>query len=905
MPTKTEAIKRFLTAKTVPELATLYNINMECQVNVVQGCGERVSGEYKGRDWVGWSDGLQTWKAFRIPWKANTEPEYIDSEMKFDLVTHVDGIGMTGWDWKNKVSKWVAFDFDAMVGHSEHHTKKLTPVEMSDVKETALKIPWVTVRRSTSGSGLHLYVFLDDVPTENHTEHAALARAIIGLLSAETGFDFSTKVDVCGGNMWVWHRKMVGTKGFELISQGDVLTNIPSNWRDHLTVVQNKSSRILPNFLSDKQKESFNNLTSLQGDIQLDKEHQKLMHWLQENKTAGWWDSDNGMLVTHTIHLKEAHESLGMKGLFDTTSEGRDKGADINCFAFPMRNGSWSIRRYTKGVAEHISWDQDGLGWTRCFFNREPDLKCASSFNEGVEDENGNFLFRHGDQASATVGMLGTNIKLPPWMAVRETTIKRHKDGKRVIVEVAREDRDSAPTGWLLEKKKKKWQRIFNITNCDAINDEVYNYDELIRHITSESGKDQGWVINVGSEWRTEPYQHIKVALESLGLSPKDVKSALGSNIFKSWKLVNRPFKPEYLGDRQWNRGAPQFRIAPTVENESLNHPTWDSVLEHCGKNLDRYIIKNGWCKANGIIKGSEYLKCWITAILKDPMEPLPYLFLYGPQDNGKSTLHEAISLLVTKGVIRADTALTDKNGFNGELASAILCVVEEVNLTKSNIAYNRIKDWVTAKELPIRALYKGLYHTPNTTHWLQCANDYTYCPVFTGDTRITMVRVDPIDPIDLVPKSKLMELLEHESSDFLASCLNLELPNPDSRLRIPVISTDDKTRAENLNETALQQFIREQCLPIQGNAVKYSDLWFAFDTWLMPEDGNDWTQRRLGKELDICYPKGRSAKNNQVYIGNIWVKDALNKDTPPESKEQITLSGNILVYENGENIDV
>ena len=873
---------------------------MECQVNVAQDNGERISGEYKGRQWLGWTDGLQTWKAIRIPYKANSEPEFNDSEIKFDLLTHAEGIGMTGWDWVNKVSRWVAFDFDAVVGHSQQHKKKLTPNELDEVKKAAFEVPWVTVRRSTSGSGLHLYVFLCEIPTKNHTEHAALARAILGLLSAETGYDFSTKVDACGGNMWVWHRKMRGTNGLELIKQGNILYNIPKNWEDHLDVVTNKGQKIKPNFLTERQEESFYNLTSLHGEVSLDKDHKKLLNWLQESNAAWWWDSDNGMLVTHTIHLKEAKDFLEIKGVFETISEGKDKGSDINCFAFPLRNGAWSIRRYTKGVAEHPSWEQDGAGWTRCYYNREPDLKSAAAFNDGAENENGCFIFPHGQLAESALNMLGTNIKFPIWMSGRKTTIKKHKDGRRIIVEVPHEQGDSAPQGWLFEKNK--WKRIFNVNVAESINEETYNYDEIVRHLTSESGKDQGWVINTGTDWRTEPFTHVKVALESLGLNSTDVKSALGSNVFKPWKIVNRPFQPEYLGDRQWNRGAPQFRITPTLEIESLTHPTWNKILEHCGKNLDRFVHNDGWCKANGILRGAEYLKCWISAIFKDPMEPLPYLFLYGPQDNGKSTLHEAISLLVTGGVVRADAALADKNGFNGELASAILCVVEEVNLSQSNTAYNRIKDWVTAKELPIRALYKGLYHTPNTTHWIQCANDYTYCPIFPGDTRITMIYVDPIDPIDLIPKVKLLIQLEKEAPDFLASCLNLELPAPNSRLRIPVINTDDKFRASSLNETPLEQFLREQCVYIPGVTIRYSDLWIAFSSWLDPELAMDWSKQRMGKELPNIYPKGRSGKNAHFYIGNIWIKDTV---TQPIPSSPIIINGEKLVHEDGRDFDV
>ena len=105
MPTKTESIKTFLTAASRPDLAALYNAGMECQVNVAQDGGERVDGEYKGRRWVGWTDGATMWKPFRIPWNAMSKPEFNDSEIKWDLAQHAEGIGMTGWDWKNRLRR--------------------------------------------------------------------------------------------------------------------------------------------------------------------------------------------------------------------------------------------------------------------------------------------------------------------------------------------------------------------------------------------------------------------------------------------------------------------------------------------------------------------------------------------------------------------------------------------------------------------------------------------------------------------------------------------------------------------------------------------------------------------------------------------------------------------------------
>ena len=54
---------------------------------------------------------------------------------------------------------------------------------------------------------------------------------------------------------------------------------------------------------------------------------------------------------------------------------------------------------------------------------------------------------------------------------------------------------------------------------------------------------------------------------------------------------------------------------------------------------------------------------------------------MWGNENSGKSILHEALSILVTKGIAKADKALTNNNDFNGELVGAIVCVVEEKNV--------------------------------------------------------------------------------------------------------------------------------------------------------------------------------------------------------------------------------
>ncbi len=316
---KTEAIKSFLTDKTEPDLAGLYSHDMEVQINVSPKDGKQISQEsgYNGRTWRGFTDGETTWKPFRIPWNARSEPEYNDSKLMFDLGKYAEGIGMTGWNWAKKESIWVAYDFDSIIGHSDSHNKVLTEEELNNLKNKVGNIPWVTTRRSTGGIGLHIYIFLKNITTVNHTEHAAVARAVLGRLSAETGLDLHSQVDTCGGNMWVWHEKKT-ENGLKLLKKGGILDKIPVNWRDHLSVISGKRRKNLPSYIANDEMDVFEKLCSQRPKIKLDKIHEKLLKWLENQNAQWWWDTDHWMLVAHTSDLVKAHKDLGFKGIFST-----------------------------------------------------------------------------------------------------------------------------------------------------------------------------------------------------------------------------------------------------------------------------------------------------------------------------------------------------------------------------------------------------------------------------------------------------------------------------------------------------------------------------------------------------------------------------------------------------------
>ena len=50
-----------------------------------------------------------------------------------------------------------------------------------------------------------------------------------------------------------------------------------------------------------------------------------------------------------------------------------------------MRKGAWAVRRFSLGVREDDTWDQDGSGWTRCYLNKEPTLEIACRAFGGLE----------------------------------------------------------------------------------------------------------------------------------------------------------------------------------------------------------------------------------------------------------------------------------------------------------------------------------------------------------------------------------------------------------------------------------------------------------------------------------------------------------------------------------------
>lgn len=874
---QTQAIAEFL--ETQGCKVDVYSPGMETQVNVLPG-REKVKVESKRTPQ--WTDGVEIWGAFRIPFGGtgiDAEPHYKDKMLEWTFDRHVEAIGLTGWDWQDKVSRWVGFDFDSSINHAQG----LSDSELDDIRRRVKQIPWITLRRSKSGKGYHIYVnFATPVPTKNHTEHAALAKAILSHLSGLLQFKFDEKVDTSGGVLWIWHRDAdPNNRSFEVVKEATVdLQTVPENWKEFLEV-QRRSRRVPAKLRNDVDR--FNDLTSRTRQVTLDDSHQTLLNWFASHDQTAWWDAEREMLVCHTTALKEAHEKLEMCGVFETTATGKDAPYDHNCFCFPVRGGGWNVFRYGLGTDEHAYWNKAPAGWTHCTLNQLPDLSTASRIYNGVQTRSGEFRFQTVTRGKKVLDLLGAVFTCPDSFDTRPCILAPGKAESEIVVTVPYQEGDNAPADWYMEgkqKNNKRWERVIH----SAIEAKIVEPpDEVIRHVTRPAGK-AGWFVKSRGVWREKIKDDIKSAMIALDYNTSEINKMLGMAVLEDWIEVVEPFQDEYPGDRKWNKNAPQLAYEPTHGP----HPTWDLILAHAGRGLN--VEGNEWCRVNNIVDGMAYLKLWFACVFRHPFEPLPYLFFWSDEQNtGKSTVPEAGQLLLLDGIgyAKADKALTSTSGFNGELHGAVLAHIEEADVS-ARLCADRAKDWVTSPQIFIRPLFHDGFLARNSTHWIQCANDRSYCPVFPGDTRITVGYMHEFDGPE-IPKPELMARLRSEAPHFLYSLFKLEIPSSNSRLRIPVLDSDIKEEIADIHRSEVKNFIEDHCNNTPGSVLHFEIFVGRFLQNLPPSEQSKWSLERIKKEMPIGkHPIG--TYSGAPHVGNLTIIGSepklIRRDGEPVAKQ-------------------
>ncbi len=450
-------------------------------------------------------------------------------------------------------------------------------------------------------------------------------------------------------------------------------------------------------------------------------------------------------------------------------------------------------------------------------------------------------------------------------------TVLRPGKNNWLVAEITKEDGDVVP-GW--REHKKMWTRIFPVP-CDqrTIDEQVREFDDRLRLVVTRGADcSERWYLkhDDGSWVGSRDTYLMRAALTTMGF--KDPDTIVGLCVRYPWLVDNIPFAAEFPGGRRWNRRAARLLHQPVPGP----HPHWDRVLGHIGRGLDPALANLDWAQRHGI-DGLLYLTMWIACLIRFSFAPLPYLGLIGEQNSGKSIFHEMIRECLIgpdDAVASADRSLT--SGFNGEIARAVLCFVEEVDLSRNGgEVYNRIKDWVTARQIPIRALYRDQVMIPNKTHWVQCSNHLKHLPIFPGDSRITLIFVTAL--MDEIPKGVLLERLRAEAPQFTNTLLTIPIPPPTGRLHLPVIETAIKVQAVN-EQNHVAHFVSD-CCDLTG-AVDKSTLFEAWQRWCEANDAEPLSKEVFSRKLLNLFPsiipgkRPRAEQQRPCYLG-ITLKSA------------------------------
>ena len=383
-----EAVKRFINLKRNQfnaDLVEMWSDGMETQINVSPEGGEPVpdkKGCYRNDEFE--------WGNIRIPRDADTDPHFYNYSAHWPLELFADHIGMSGWNWKERKSFWVGFEIDDLL----KHLGTGVPKEEIERVAAALKTrPECMIRRGTSGtasSGIHVYVFLAGILTANHQEHAALARAVVAKIAAETGLDIQASIDACGRLLWFWaERASEEIRSYECLQASTcILTeeDLP-DWRDSIPATANK------------EKAGDVDVTSSCPVIEKTAEHDR---FLEEYQKRGWPFEHRPEYHCYHMHrggIKDTCEALCLPP-FPTTSPGTDK-TKTNCKVYLRRKGFYVV--CFADTKEGAEWGetQKGDPSLKYSFVVRPVIRIAPDLDRTVEEairalRNDHNTFQHG-----------------------------------------------------------------------------------------------------------------------------------------------------------------------------------------------------------------------------------------------------------------------------------------------------------------------------------------------------------------------------------------------------------------------------------------------------------------------------------------------------------------------------
>lgn len=681
---------------------------------------------------------------------------------------YAQDIGTTGFT--SAGSFCVMMDVDSIW----NHVKGLETNDLDRIITAVTPLDYVEVRRSTSGKGYHLYVWLDFIPTKNHDEHAAVGRAVLGKMCHDAQLDFTEDVDKHGRNTWFWSDRGQGPNSFAQVKASTrilVEADIPE-WKDHVEVVQRRKNKV---HHTEADEESCARSTAKR-----DSEHERILAALSREPYTLAWVPDFGCYHVHTLALKAVHEKLDLKGAFETDSHGNNP---YNAFMFVRPNGVFHVVRL-RDDKEHELWGNTTTGLAAIPYNCTLPPEVACRVVRGVRLAPNKFSCE--DYAMAKKAAELYKITLPDFPSEDDRAFNFVFKGDNLTIECDW-SKQTKPPGWAKEGRK---LRICSQVEAPPSDNE---FDHMIRHLVSQTNDDAGWAVRrTDGQWGNENKTNCRDILLNEGKEMTEAYAVLGKLSLAPWTLVNEPFKDEFLSNRRWNRKAKRL-IVP----EAGPTKYFDMILEHNGQDLDEAVKRNQWCLKWGVKNGADWLRLWAASLFQNPKQHLPALFFWGIANNtGKSAYQRTLAMLIQgeDGATDVHNALTEK--FNQALAGCVLGYIEDKKLGKEG--FMRVKGWIDSPTIPIREMRTNQYTLPNYFHFIYSANDLWSLGLDASDERFVVIHVPDRPPED-IPWLQLEGELRKEAPAILDRLLKTPVPPADNRVCLPVLVTESKQIAQNV----------------------------------------------------------------------------------------------------------
>ena len=842
-----------------------YHTALETQIYVTPGTDEEAH-ETKSNCW---SNGVHCWKQIRWPHNSDTNPNFEDFVPQFPLLDYVESVGTTWYNWETGESEGVFFDIDSIVGHKSGLTEK----ELKRIIEKLSCVDYVTIIRSTSGLGYHVVVFFKKgkrPQIKNHGEHTLVAEVVLQKMSEDSDLDLRAKVDCFGQIGWFWSiRATPENQGFSMVKQAtrDLTADEIPDWTNLPAKRMKMRPKVVAYNESGTEIEDNNILGYTDEVVVINKDHMRIIHALEDTKFSFNPVEEHNLFHTHTAALREIHKKLSLKGPFQTVASGQGNEKP-NCFIRPQNGGGFSVFRFGKGTPEHLLWDQMTLT-TWCSYNQAiPPHKILMHMGAEFVSESKHYEFESKEELIEATKILGNQV---PLKLIENRHYALAVNGRGLILKCFCEKDDSPGgcDGWQRVRgfHKKVLSRLEEV-NVDSI---LSHVDRVIRYVVRQ-GEELGWSVKTEAGWiRCKGEAPAKrITRFNVGAQIAELYMYVANT--NPWTLVNQPFEREYLPKRQWNKESAQLVIQ--CATKSGPHPHWDLILNHIGQSWDEPLVDNSEMQKYGIHTGADYLKAWIACMIRYPEIPLPYIFLVGPENSGKSVLHEVLRKCIRNGVVHGGNAFSSNSGFNGEFEGRVLVTIDETDFSKFPGFIPRFKFWINCTEMQIHKKTMQPFDATNFIHVIQTANTVEACPLDYGDTRCAIGAVPIFEGIE-IPKlgdDGLIDRCVREFPNFLYTLGTMQLPPMTGRTRLPVITTEIKSEMLLSTEPDSLTFLKAMYHDVPGCYTKLSDAYVEYKKWCVTNNIKPTPLNDFKLQVGYKYPVHQGPSGRAFTIGNVSI---------------------------------